>query len=148
MILNCCGPSGNDSRSRWPSVSHAQILSEPLEISSGPLRKNSESPKLATAPGIASSRVYRHKRIECYIRIEHVSCLLACVEHLRNLSCFLRFSTLWVCSGSVQNDTLKSVAKDFSTYSPTSRMCVRSSGEQLRPAHFRAPSDGLFNQLF
>ena len=66
-----------------------------------------------------------------------VSCLLACVEHLRNLSCFLRFSTLWVCSGSVQNDTLKSVARDFSTYSPTSRMCVRSSGEQLRPAQFR-----------
>ena len=36
--------------------------------------------------------VYRHKRIESYIGIEHVFCLVACVERLLNPGCFLTLS--------------------------------------------------------
>ena len=38
------------------------------------------------------SRIYRHKRIESYIGIEHVFCLVACVERLLNPGCFLTLS--------------------------------------------------------
>ena len=36
--------------------------------------------------------VYRHKRIESHIGIEHVFCLVACVERLLNPGCFLTLS--------------------------------------------------------